>query len=128
MTAKINRLQELLYNTESSFLANAQSPASNTYSGRIPILSMTHTFSQPRTPDMTVQSRKNESRPGFLDLRSGTLEFTVYVPGLMTDPGVGTATTNWFTDLLSNGWGGINSGDRSEEHTSELQSHHDLVC
>src|SRR5574343_338885 len=115
MTAKINRLQELLYNTESSFLANAQSPASNTYS-------------RPRTPDMTVQSRKNESRPGFLDLRSGTLEFTVYVPGLMTDPGVGTATTNWFTDLLSNGWGGINSGDRSEEHTSELQSHHDLVC
>ena len=24
--------------------------------------------------------------------------------------------------------GGKNRGDRSEEHTSELQSHHDLVC
>jgi hypothetical protein len=119
MTAKISRLQELLYNTEASFLENAQSPASNTYAGRIPILGMAQmSLSQPRTSDQTSQSRKNASRPGFLDLRSGMLEFSTWVPGLMTDPAAGTATTNWFTDLLSNGLGGINSGDDGGTITS----------
>lgn len=111
MVATLIRLQELLYNTEASFLANAQSPASNTYANRVPIISAQCTFNQPRTNDQTVQSRKNESRPGFLDLRTGTLEFTTWVPGLITDPGVGTPTTNFFTDLLGDGLGGRNSGD-----------------
>jgi hypothetical protein len=111
MAATLSRLQELLFNSEASFLVNAQSPASNTYANRVPIISAQCTFNQPRTNDQTVQSRKNESRPGFLDLRTGTLEFTTWVPGVISDPGVGTATTNWFTDLLGDGLGGRNSGD-----------------
>ncbi len=106
MTAKLFRLEELLYNTESSFLENAQSVASNTYSGRIPFLSATCTLDQAREADMTVQSRKNVTRPGFLGLRTGTLEFSTYVPGLMTDPGVAAPTSNWCTDLMGNGLGG----------------------
>src|SRR5437667_814261 len=33
------------------------------------------------------------------------------------------------SDGVTGGMGGVgNNGPRSEEHTSELQSHHDLVC
>src|SRR5437667_3383781 len=35
-----------------------------------------------------------------------------------------TSVTTTSTSALSRPW----SADRSEEHTSELQSHHDLVC
>lgn len=111
MTATLIRLNELLYNTEASFLANAQTPASNTYANRVPIISAQCTFNQMRTNDQTVQSRKNESRPGFLDLRTCALEFTTWVPGLITDPAAGTPTTNFFTDLLGNGLGGTHSVD-----------------
>jgi hypothetical protein len=111
MTATLFRLQELLYNTEASFLENAQSVASNTYANRVPIISATCTLEQPRETDQTVQSRKNVSRPGFLGLRTGTLEFVTYWPGLTTDPGVGTATSNFCTDLMTYGLGGSNLTD-----------------
>lgn len=106
MTATKFSLQELLYNTEASFKENAQAPASNTYANRVPILSATCTLNQPRETDMTVQSRKNVQRAGFLGLRDGTLEFVTYKPGNSSDPGVGTPTANYWTDLLGNGLGG----------------------
>lgn len=109
MTATLFRLQELLYNTESAFLENAQTPASNTYANRVPIISATCSLDQPRDNDGTVQSRKNVSRPGFLGLRTGTLEFVTLVPGLTTDPAAGTATTNYAIDLLGYGLGVSNT-------------------
>lgn len=106
MAATRYDLQELLYNSEASFLANASSPASNTYASRLPILSASCTIDQSKTDDETVQSRKNVRRPGFLGLRTGTLEFTTYWPGLDTDPAAGTPTANWATTLLADGLGG----------------------
>lgn len=111
MTASLFRLQELLYNTESAFLENAQAPASNTYANRVPILSATCTLEQPRDSDGTVQSRKNLTRTGFLGLRTGTLEFVTLVPGLTTDPGTASITANFATDLLGYGLGGTNFTD-----------------
>lgn len=111
MVAKLVRLQELLYNSEASFLENAQAPASNTYDSRVPIISAQCTFTQGRENDQTTHSRKNETRPGFLGLRSGVLEFVTYVPGLMTDPGTSTPTANWFSTLLGSGLGGSHALD-----------------
>lgn len=118
MAASLIRLTELLYNSEASFLVNAQAPASNTYANRVPIISAQCTFNQPRVNDQTTQSRKNESRAGFLDLRTGMLEFTTWAPGLITDPGVGTPTTNFFTDLLGDGLGGRHAVDDGGTVTS----------
>ena len=106
MAASLFKLQELLYNAEGSFLQNATSPGSNTYAGRIPILSATCSLDQPRTDDETVQSRKNVRRPGFLGLRTGTLEFTTFWPGLDTDPAAASPAANWATTLMADGLGG----------------------
>lgn len=118
MTATLFRLQEVLYNTEASFLENAQSPASNTYANRIPIISATCSLEQSREDDQTVQSRKNVTRPGFVGLRTGTIELVTLVPGLTTDPAASTITANWCTDLMGYGLGGSTVGDDGGTITS----------
>lgn len=100
------KLQELHVSSEGSFLENAGSPGSNTYTQRLPFESATVTLSQVRADDLTVQDRKNESRPGYLGLREGAIEFSGYVPGIMSDPGAAAPTANWFYTLLSDGLGG----------------------
>lgn len=105
--AKLFQQYELLYSNEGSFKENAQSPASLTYASRVPCISMpSANLTQSRMSDRTVQSRKNQSRPGFAGLRGGTLSFTTLFPGLMTDPAAGALAENWCGDLLGDGLGG----------------------
>jgi len=111
MVASLYRLHEVLYNTEAVFLENAQSPATNTYLNRVPIISATCSLEQSRENDQTVQSRKNVQRPGFVGVRTGTLEMVTLVPGLTTDPLAGPIVTNWSTDLLGWGLGGSLTAD-----------------
>lgn len=107
MTAKLYRLQELAFADEASFMENATSVTSNAYDTNIPFLSATCSFEQPRETDQTVQARKNVTRPGFLGLRTGTIEFQTYWCGPSTDPGAGAVATHWLTTLLGYGLGGI---------------------
>jgi hypothetical protein len=100
------QLQELHVNDEASFLANANSIASNTYSTRLPFETAEIEINQSRMSDMTTQERKNASRPGYLGLRTGRLTITGYVPGAMTDPGAGAPTTHWFYEMLRDALGG----------------------
>ena len=111
MAADVFRLRELIYNDEASFLENANSFGSNTYAStnRIPFIEASVSLSQERMSDQTVQERKNASRAGYLGLRSGTLEFTTYVPGV--DGGAGAPTATWFHTLLGDGLGGKLSAD-----------------
>jgi hypothetical protein len=108
MSADVYRLQELIYNDEGSFLENANSMGSNTYAStnRIPFIADTAvaTLNQERITDQTAQAKKSASRPGYLGLRSGSLEFSCYIPGVAGGAGAPTAT--WFHDLLSDGLGG----------------------
>src|SRR3990172_2334468 len=102
--AELFRSRELLFNTEASFNENATSPASNTYDSRVPFTECTVSLEQPREADMTVQSRKNHSRAGYLGLRTARLEFSGQVPGAFG--GTDAPTVNWFYTLLSSGLGG----------------------
>ncbi len=112
------RLQELHVSSEVSFLENATAAGTNTYTQRLPFESATVTMSQVRSDDQTVQDRKNESRPGYLGLREASLEFSGYVPGIMSDPGTGAPTANWFYTLLSDGLGGGLAADDGGTVTS----------
>ena len=111
MSADVFRLQELIVNDEGSFLENQNAFGSNTYSSsnRIPFLDAVVTLNQERVSDGTVQERKNASRPGYLTLRSATLEITCYVPGV--DGGAGAPTATWFHTLLGDGLGGKLAAD-----------------
>jgi hypothetical protein len=107
---KLYKLQELSFSYEDTFMDGAGNVTALTYVTRIPFLTATCTMEQPRETDQTVQNRKNVTRPGFLGLRTGTLEFTTYWPGHMTDPGGGSALGNWFSGLLAAGLGGSDGG------------------
>src|SRR5437773_9070662 len=63
--------------------------------------------------------------PGPPELLDGDIEYVN--PDGAIEPGVrsGLAAFTAAIDKLFEGW---SSWKRSEEHTSELQSHHDLVC
>ena len=110
--ANLSSLYELLYDDEGSFKENAQSPGSNTYSKRVPVIGIpTMSLTQTRADDQTVQSRRNDSRPGFLGLRGGTISFKTLFPGLMSDPGASTVSETWTGDLLGDGLGGSSVAD-----------------
>jgi len=119
MSADVYRLQELIYNDEGSFLENANAMGSNTYasSNRIPFLGeAVASLVQERIDDGTTQERKNASRAGYPGLRSGTLEFSCYIPGV--DGGAGVPTATWFHTLLGDGLGGKLSADDGGTITS----------
>lgn len=116
--AELFKSRELLFNTEASFGVNSSAVASNTYDSRVPFTDCTVSLEQPRESDMTVQSRKNETRPGYLGLRTARLEFSFQVPGIMSDPGAGAPTANWFYTLLSSGLGGALATDDGGTITS----------
>ncbi len=97
-------VREISYATESAFSENDTSPSSNTWTKRIPVLSASFTASHPRMSDMSMQTRANHSRPGFLGVRSGTFEFTTYHCGHILTAAT-TLTENWFQDLLSDSLG-----------------------
>src|SRR5437773_9712794 len=68
--------------------------------------------------------------------RAGSLAIFLSVL-LLALPGTAQATAGWqtythpqmgFSLSYPDGWAETNGPSRSEEHTSELQSHHDLVC
>jgi len=107
----IFKTQEILLNTESSFCAGESNPAGNSYGTRIPVLSVRPSLRQDRQTDGSIQSRANESRPGYLMPTDGELEFTTLWPGYMSDVGTGTITATWH-HLLMAGWlGGSHVAD-----------------
>jgi len=99
------RLLELQYSSEASFCENAESPASNTWSKRIPIKSYTLTTTQERIRDGGLLSRMNDESLSHLGPREAECEFTTYWPGHLTAP-TGALTETWAQDLLSEGLGG----------------------
>lgn len=98
-------LQELLWNDESSFAENASAPGSNTYANRMAVTSMSLSVDQAREGDASIQSRQNESRPGYLMPRTASLEFTTYLYGHNTSPTGNLVATQLYT-LLKDGLGG----------------------
>jgi hypothetical protein len=98
-------LQELLWNDESSFAEYASSPGSATYTNRMAATNISLSVEQAREGDASIQSRQNESRPGYLMPRQATLEFTSYLYGHNTAPTGAAAATQLYT-LLKDGLGG----------------------
>src|SRR5437773_8908388 len=83
-----------------------------------------------RYPDLVVGAPRTDDRivlnidfaPTIADL-AGVVPDTL-INGTSLVPLLANRATGWRTDFLDEHW----NGERSEEHTSELQSHHDLVC
>lgn len=103
------RLQELAYSAESAFAENAESPGSNTWTTRIPIIGSPRvSIPQDRVRDGGLRSRQNEesvSHRGARDIAE--LEFTTYWAAHGTTT-AGALTQTWLQDLLSDGLGGGN--------------------
>jgi hypothetical protein len=100
-------LHELLYASEATYAENVTAPSSNTWTKKLPILSWdSDPPTQERGTDGSIQSRSNESRPGFkLGRPGGEIAFTTLWPGHASTT-AGALTENWFQDLLSDGLGG----------------------
>lgn len=96
--------KEVSYADEASFCEN-ELVGVWTWSKRIPVLDVRPDFTQDRQDDRSLQIRQNESRPGYLMTRKGSLEIDVLWCGHMSDP-VGALTETWLQDLLSDGLGG----------------------
>lgn len=99
-------LIELSYADEASFAANT-----NTFTKRIPFLSIDDDLPDSRTDDASIQTSSFEKRPGYLGSRSGGfLEFETEIPGANVNTESGALdATHWFYKLLSDGWGGGNA-------------------
>ena len=103
--ANIHALREVHYSSESTF----GDSSTTTYATRIPVIEPpVLTISQERADDASLQSRSNESRPGYLGIRSASLEFKCYLGGHGTSP-TAALTENWIADLLGDGLGGIST-------------------
>lgn len=102
--------QEVHFSDEGAFCENADSPGTNTYSKRIPVLSVdSGPPDQDRQADGSLQSRQNESRPGFLGPKGGgEFGFTTHLPGYGATTASGALAETWFQQLLSDGLGGSN--------------------
>src|SRR5512146_1849928 len=99
-------LKEVQYAAETAFAENATSPASNTWATRIPVKSIdSGPPDQQRDNDGSVQSRANESRPGFLGVRKAELEFTADWGGHCTSAS-GALSATWLEVLMGNALGG----------------------
>src|SRR5437773_8942409 len=89
-------------------------------------------------PSMVMSFLRPVGRPGKSGLRG--LARNTWAPNGHALPVGSLANVNWFRQISSGlgptpgifcwlpGTNGLPIGARSEEHTSELQSHHDLVC
>lgn len=97
--------RSVAYKAESAFCENASSPSSNDWDKRIPVLSCDVTLEQERMSDNSLQNRQNESRPGYLGIRSASLTFETYLPG-HNSTSSGSLTETWVQDLLSDALGG----------------------
>jgi len=97
-------LREVHYSSESTF----GDSSTTTYATRFPVLDAVPTLEQERVSDGSLQSRQNESRPGYLGVRTGELELQTYICGHNTAP-TGALTESWLADLLSDALGGINT-------------------
>ena len=99
-------LRELHVKTESAFTENAASVSSNTYTARVPVLSIDSPQPEhPRIDNGALLSRQNDSEPGLLGVRSAVLEFSALWGGHCTTT-VGALSETWLQDLLSDGLGG----------------------
>lgn len=105
--AAVQRLFELLYNVESSNTENAESPGSNTFASKIPVLDYTFTPSQERVPDGGMRGRMNDEGQSNIGVRGWTLEFETYLIGHLTTSAA-SLTQTWQHDLLAKGFGGSN--------------------
>lgn len=107
-------IEELLVEDEASLAENENSVTSNTFSGAdgIPILEPVDIsgLTQTRESDGSLQSRQNDSRPGFLGLREGTISFRTYLCG-HGGATTGSLTANWIYTLLKDGLGGGSAAD-----------------
>ena len=81
-----------------------------TWSKRLPALDARPDFVQDRQSDGSLQTRQNESRPGYLLAKRGSLELDFLWHGHGTDP-TGALVETWLQALLAHGLGG---GDVTE--------------
>lgn len=108
--ATVWNLTELHVADEGSFCENENSVTSNSFTSRIPIIEEPSlSLTQQRVSDSSIQSRQNESRPGFLTIREGTFSFVTHFPGHNTSP-TGNLTATWAYTLLKDGLGGGTDG------------------
>lgn len=105
--AAVQRLFELLYNVESSPTENAESPGSNTFSAKIPVLDYTFNPHQERILDGGTRGRMNDEGLSNIGVRTWDLEFETYLPGHLTTS-AGSLVQTWAHDLLAMGFGGSN--------------------
>jgi len=97
----LTNLRQILVSSESTFADST----STSFATHIPVLEATATLNQERGDDGSAQSRKNQTRPGYMGIRSGSLELKVYLCGHNTAP-TGALTATWLYTLLSDGLGG----------------------
>lgn len=98
-------LQEVHYGAETAFAENENAAGSLTYDAMLPIKSATFSPSQDRIERETILARRDDSLPGVLGPKAGTLELQVYLCGhgaAMT----GAATQTWLAILLEKAFGG----------------------
>ena len=78
--------REFSYQTEASFGVYAATAAFDT---RIAVTDIRPEFTWPRMDDMSIQTHQDETRPGFLGVREGWLEFDMLAGGHGADPAAG---------------------------------------
>ena len=114
--ALINVL-EVSVEDESSFAENASDPSSNTYTTRLPVLSVEPSLTQERgESDGSLQTFLHRMRPGYLGPREGEIVLRVPWTGHITTA-AGALTSNWLHALLGDGLGGSDAtqvGDTAE--------------
>lgn len=101
-------VQELSVAFESNFAENNTAPGSNTYTYRLPAKNTRMTLNQSRDSDGATQNYQNESRPGYLGIKTGSIEFTVPWPGHQTTAAT-TLVDTWFNELLGSALGNSTS-------------------
>ncbi len=97
--------QELLHAHEGTFGQYGATPNSATWDRKLPVLEARLTPDQMRGPDGSIQGRQNERRPGYLMMRSATLELDMDFAGHFS-AATGALTETWQQKLLTKGLGG----------------------
>lgn len=99
------QLFELQFSSESAFCENAESPSSNTWAKRIPVLSYSFETAQERIVDGGLRARLAQESLSHIGARGATLEFTTYWIGHLSTSS-GALTQTWQNLLLGYGLGG----------------------
>jgi hypothetical protein len=105
------RLQQIVYNAESSFAEYAATPDSATYDTKIPFKSATLTLNQDMIEGTTQRERLASRNMGNVGVRTASLEFTTNWVG-HGGTAAGSLTQTWLQDLLSDGLGGGSTSDQ----------------